>query len=180
MGSARREAETVARVAARAKHMMGSGEGQRLSFEQAVAWEGLLEVSRRLRRDAEEALIEGHDLTISMLGITGRLALAPACTLRQTVLAEAMGLSLSRVSRVIDVLEQRGLVERLRCPSDARATDVRLTPQGAALTSGAQAELLGHVQRCFLDRLSASEVQTLASVFSRLVGSAPEVPGAGS
>jgi DNA-binding MarR family transcriptional regulator len=156
-------------VAARASHMMGSDVEREWAGSEAIAWEGFLEVARRVRRGAEEALIEKFDLSISMLGVTGRLSLAPERTLRQTALADAMGLSLSRVSRVIDLLEQRGLVERQSCPADARATNVKLTRQGATLTARAQQELFTYVQATFFDRLDASEVETLAAVFTRLL-----------
>jgi DNA-binding MarR family transcriptional regulator len=157
------------RVAARAVHMMGPDAEREWPAEQAVAWEGLLEVSRRLRRGAEELMLEGSGLSISMLGIMGRLSRAPKKTLRQTQLADAMGLSLSRVSRVIDVLQERRLVERRSCPNDARATNVTLTRQGAALTSRAQGELFAYVRAGFFDQLEPAEVQTLAKVFTRLL-----------
>jgi len=159
----------AAGVAARASHMMGGDVQRAWAGEQAMAWEGLLEVARRLRRGAEEALLEDFELSISMLGITGRLSLAPARTLRQTALAEAMGLSLSRVSRVIDLLEERGLLERQACPGDARATNVKLTRRGAALTARAQRSLFGYVQGRFFEQLEPSEVQTLAAVFARIL-----------
>jgi DNA-binding MarR family transcriptional regulator len=161
------------RVAARAAHMMGADVGSSWLGGEAMAWEGLVDVNRRLRRGAEEILIEQFDLSISMLGIIGRLSLAPARTLRQTALAEAMGLSLSRVSRVVDLLEQRGLTERHSCPADARATNIKLTRRGEALTARAQAALFEYVQRSFFDHLSPAETQTLASVFARLLDVAP-------
>jgi len=139
------------------------------STEQAMAWEGLLEVSRRLRRGAEEAMLGEFELSVSMLGVMGRLSLAPAWTLRQTALADAMGLSLSRVSRVIDLLERRGLVERRDCPSDARATNVELSRPGAALTARAQKQLERFVQGSFLDLLEGEEAQVLATTFRRLI-----------
>lgn len=163
-------------VAARAANMMGPAVERELSGEQAIAWEGLLEVSRRLRRGAEEMLLERFELSISMLGIAGRLAPAPGRMLRQSALAEAMGLSLSRVSRVVDLLEGRALVERRSCPSDARATNVRLTRAGAALTARAQAELRAYVQASFHERLQESEVRVLARVFTRLLDLAPGAP----
>jgi DNA-binding MarR family transcriptional regulator len=167
------------RVAARAAHMMGSTPQQSLTAEQAMAWEGLLEVSRHVRRGAEEALTEGFEMTVSMLGITGRLALAPARTLRQTALADAMGLSISRVSRLIDVLEERALVERQACPADARATNVRLTAAGGRLTARAQRTLFEHVQGSFFDQLQPAEVSVMAAAFARLINPAGEAAGAG-
>ena len=168
---------TPASVAARASHMMGADVQAAWVGPEAMAWEGLLEAARRLRRGAEEALLEEFDLSISMLGITGRLSLAPARTLRQSALAEAMGLSLSRVSRVIDLLEQRGLLERRACPSDARATNVRLTRRGGSLTRRAQRSLAGYVQANFFDQLEPGEVETLAAVFTRMLEADPSIRG---
>ena len=159
----------ASRVSARAVHMMGPDADEELTGEQAMAWEGLLEVARRLRRGAEELLVAKFDLTVSMLGITGRLSRADRRTLRQTALAEAMGLSLSRVSRVIDLLEQRGLVERRACPADARATNVTLTRKGSAITARAQRELFAFVRSAFFEPLEPGEAETLAAVFTRLL-----------
>ncbi len=168
----------TARVLARARHMMGADVERTWKEDEPLAWEGLVEVSRRLHRGLEELLIEEFDLSISMLGIIGRLSLAPEQTLRQTALAQAMGLSLSRVSRVIDLLEQRGLIERRNCPSDARATNVKLNRRGVALTSRAQSAMFGYVQARFFDHLDSSDVQALATVFARLLDGplAPKVP----
>ncbi len=159
----------ASRVAARAFHMMGPDAVSEWAGDGAMAWEGLLEVARRLRRGAEGRLLETVDLSVSMLGITGRLSRAEQRTLRQTALAEAMGLSLSRVSRVIDLLEQRGLVERRTCPTDARATNVTLTEPGSALTARAQQELYEFVRSAFFDPLQPGEVEMLAAVFMRLL-----------
>jgi hypothetical protein len=70
------------RVAARALHMLGADAQSVAAGGEIIAWEGLLEVSRRLRRGAEELLIDAFDLSISMLGITGRLRRAPGHRLR--------------------------------------------------------------------------------------------------
>jgi DNA-binding MarR family transcriptional regulator len=172
----------TARVAARARHMMGAEVERTWAEDQPMAWEGLVEVSRRLHRGLEELLIEEFDLSISMLGIIGRLSLAPEHTLRQTALAQAMGLSLSRVSRVIDLLEQRGLIERHSCPTDARATNVKLTRRGVSLTSRAQAAMFEYVQAQFFDHLDPGDVRALAAVFTRLLDGplAPKAPSVGA
>jgi DNA-binding MarR family transcriptional regulator len=157
------------RVAARAAHMMGDGAERSWTGREAMAWEGMIDVNRRLRRGLEEMLLEQFDLSISMLGIIGRLSLAPGQTLRQTALADGMGLSLSRVSRVVDLLEQRGLTERRSCPADARATNIKLTRRGGTLTVRAQGALFDFVQTNFFGQLEPAEVETLASVFERLL-----------
>lgn len=157
------------RVAARAVLMMGRDAERAWTEGDALAWEGLLETSRRLRRRAEDMLTRDDDLSVSMLGIMGRLVRAEDMTLRQMALAEATGLSVSRVSRIIDMLAERGLVVRHACPTDARATDIAVTAMGRDRTARAQHRLFVFVEESFSGRLSPDERATLARVFARLL-----------
>jgi DNA-binding MarR family transcriptional regulator len=156
-------------ITARAGYMMGENVAREWSPEHTAAWEGFLEVHTQFWRRAEAHFAPGGDLSPSMLGIMGRLIGAQHRTLRQTDLATAMGLSLSRVSRIVDILEGRKLVERQPCPTDARATNVKLTRTGLALTRKAQDTVFAFVQQYFFDALSDDEVRTLAAVFTRLL-----------
>src|SRR3954467_678260 len=78
----------------------------------AAAWIGLLETHKRLTRELEAELEAEHGLSISGFELLSRLARADARTLRLTTLARDAGLSLSRVSRIVDMLEKRELVQR--------------------------------------------------------------------
>jgi len=160
----------IAAVAARAGYMMGENVERAWSDDHARAWEGFLELSRNLRREADGVLEPVEGLTVSMLGIMGRLVRADDRTLHQTEIAEAMGLSFSRVSRLIDTLEARGLVERRPCPTDARAVNVTLTPDGLALARRAQDAVFAFVEERFFATLTGPEIATLADVFARLIG----------
>lgn len=155
-------------VAARTRHMMGD-HACAWSDDERLAWEGLLEISRVLRRDAEARIEREHGVSVSMLGIMGRLAKAPDHALRLTDLAATMGLSISRISRIIDVLETRGIARRTSCPTDARATHIVLQPDGLAQVDAAQQSVHAFVRERFLDRISDDEAATLASVFARLL-----------
>lgn len=170
--------DPMAAITARAGYMMGENVDREWTADHAPAWEGFLELSRRLRRDAEVVLDEYGDLGVSGLGILGRLARAEQRTLRQTALAEAMGLSLSRVSRLIDALEMREFVTRNPCPGDARATNVELTEAGLAVARRAQDAVYAFVQERFFDALNDAEIRTLASVFRRLLAGVEPGPGA--
>jgi DNA-binding MarR family transcriptional regulator len=169
----------MAAVTARAGYMMGENVDRAWSAEHARAWEGFLELSRQLRRAADGVLEPVEGLTVSTLGIMGRLARADDRTLRQTDIAEAMGLSFSRVSRLIDTLETRGLVERRPCPTDARAVNVTLTSDGQALARKAQGAVFAFVEERFFASLDEAEIATLADVFTRLIGRLDET-GAGA
>ncbi len=86
--------------------------------------------------------------------------------MRLTALAQAAGLSLSRVSRVIDVLEANELVERRGDASDTRAKNAWLTPAGLESLRAAQTTHFAGVERLFFDHVTDSDVATLARVFA--------------
>src|SRR5579872_6579008 len=111
----------------------------RWSRQYADAWIGLLATHRRLTRELDAELEAAHGLTLSGLELLARLASAPERRLRLSMLALEAGLSLSRVSRIVDALEGRGLIERIPCPADARAINAQLTPAGLELARAAQA-----------------------------------------
>src|SRR5437660_2659073 len=133
----------------------------------ADAWIGLLETHKRLTRTLDAELEAEHGLTLSALEALGRLAAAPARSLRLSALATECGLSLSRISRIMDSLQARGLVERRAVEDDARAVEGHLTNAGLRLVRCAQKAHFEAVQRSFFAQLSESEVATLASVFPR-------------
>jgi DNA-binding MarR family transcriptional regulator len=133
---------------------------------------GLLETHKRLTR-ALEAELEGQfGLSLSGAEVLGRLAAAPERALRLSELANETGLSLSRISRIIDTLESRKLVERRPCAEDARAVYGQLLPAGLELVREAQSSHFGAVQERFFAQLSQGEIETLAAVFSRFAGGA--------
>lgn len=148
-------------------YVVGDDGLSRWSETSADAWVGLLQTHRTLTRELDHELEARHGLSLSALELLGRLAAADDHTVRLSTLAEQIMLSLSRVSRIIDALQARGLVERRPCPSDARAINAFLTPAGLELARVAQATHFAGVQRRFFDRLSADEVRTLAEVFHR-------------
>jgi DNA-binding MarR family transcriptional regulator len=133
----------------------------------ADAWIGLLESHKRLTRALDAELDAEHGLTLSGLETLGRLAAAPQRKLRLSDLAAKCGLSLSRISRIIDALEDRKLVERCAVAQDARAREAWLTDSGLELVQRAQASHFAAVQRLFFEQLGPGEIATLAAVFSR-------------
>jgi DNA-binding MarR family transcriptional regulator len=136
----------------------------------AEAWMGLLETHKRLTRELDAELEAEHGLTLSALEALTRLGATARHGLRLSALASRCGLSLSRISRIIDSLEARGLVERRAVDTDARAVEAHLTEAGWELARRAQATHFASVQRVFFERLSEHEVALLAEIFSRFDG----------
>ncbi|HTX31402.1 MAG TPA: MarR family winged helix-turn-helix transcriptional regulator [Solirubrobacteraceae bacterium] len=156
------------------------GEDGLASWDQvhADAWIGLLETHKRLTRALEAELEAEHGLTISALELLARLAAAENQSLGLSALAGLCGLSLSRVSRIMDALEARGLVERRPVRGDARAVEGHLTDTGLDLVRRAQASHFAAVQRRFFEPLSQEQVSALADIFSRFVPRAEACPAA--
>ena len=156
-------------------YVLGEDGLARWSDVHAEAWIGLLEAHKRLTRTLDAELDAEYGLTLSGLETLGRLAAAPERKLGLSDLAAACGLSLSRISRIIDSLEARKLVERCPVAQDARAREAWLTDAGLELVQRAQSSHFAAVQRLFFEQLSAEEIATLAEVFSRFApDSGPE------
>jgi DNA-binding MarR family transcriptional regulator len=137
--------------------------------DEADAWIGLLEAHKQLTRALDAELDAAHGLGLSTLELLGRLAAAGDRWPRLSELAAETGLSLSRVSRHIDALERRGLVQRRRCEADSRAVEAQLTGVGLALQREAEAAHAAAVRARFLDQVSPAELAALAAVFRRFV-----------
>ena len=140
----------------------------RLDAAHADAWLGLQRVTRELTRELESSLLNSYGLSLSGLEVLGRLAECEGRRLRLSRLAQDVGLSVSRVSRIVDALHERGLVNREPYPGDTRATDACLTVDGLALARDAQTHHLADVQQLFFDRLSPGDVELLGAVFASL------------
>jgi DNA-binding MarR family transcriptional regulator len=148
-------------------YVLGKDGLARWSDVHADAWIGLLETHKRLIRTLDAQLEVQHGLSLSALEVLGRLAAADGRRLRLSTLAETCGLSLSRISRIVDSLEARGLVERRGAESDARAVNAHLTSSGLRLVKRARCSHFAAVQESFFDHLTEDEISTLARIFAR-------------
>ena len=141
----------------------------------ADAWIGLLETHKQLVRALDAELESKHGITLSALEVLGRLAAADGRRLRLSALAHESGLSLSRISRIVDALERRELVRREACLDDARAVEACLLDAGLQLCREAQATHFASVNKRFFGQLSADEIATLGKVFERFSPGGAEV-----
>lgn len=78
----------------------------------------------------EHELGSRHGLGVSEFEVLERLAESPGRKFRAQELADAVHLSQSALSRLIDRLAKNGLVERCLCDMDRRGIYVTLTPEG--------------------------------------------------
>ncbi len=138
-----------------------------------AAWLGLLRAHAELTRALDAALAARHGVSLSAYEVLSRLAHADEGHLRMSELATRSGLSLSRVSRVIDQLERRSVVARKSCPTDSRVVHATISGSGRRLVSEAQETFFEVIEERFLGRLTCDEVGLLGSLFARLVEAGP-------
>ncbi len=130
------------------------------------AWEAMLTAHARLMREFEATDVWG-DLSMREYDVLYTLSKCPA-PVRLRELGESVLLSQPGLSRLVDRLVQRGLVQRSPDPSDGRSVLVRLTPAGAARQRAVGRRHARSVARA-MSAVSAEDLARLHSIATRLV-----------
>jgi len=140
-----------------------------LSAVQLTAWRTFLEAYSRTIDALARELREEEGLPLAWYDVLVQLSEAPDHRLRMQELAEAILLSKSGLTRLIDRMERDGLVARQACPDDRRGTFAEMTPAGLRrLESTAPTHIRGVLEH-FASRFDDAEAATLASLLSRVV-----------
>lgn len=139
-------------------------------------WRNFLHAHAYVLRRMEAELEESHHLPLASYDVLVQLAHAPGSALRMSELAEAVLLSRSGLTRLVDRLEREGLVERRSCPSDARGTLAVLTVKGRDRLRDASATHLRGINEHVLSRFTPEELETLGDLLGRLAPPAPAQP----
>ena len=87
----------------------------------------------------------------------------PDGQLRLYELAEALGWEKSRLSHQVTRMVDRGLVRKLRCPSDRRGFFVAATDRGRREIEAAAPGHVAAVRELFVDRLSPAQLDAIAA-----------------
>jgi DNA-binding MarR family transcriptional regulator len=139
-------------------------EAKWLNDEELAAWVRLAAVLELLPGVLDSQLRRDAGLTHFDYYALAMLSEAPERTLRMTSLAAQTNATLPRLSHVIRRLEDRGLVDRFPCPSDARATNVRLTPAGWDKVLDTAPGHVAAVRQHVIDALNPEQVHQLAGI----------------
>jgi DNA-binding MarR family transcriptional regulator len=84
-------------------------------------------------------------------------------------LADLLDVSLSNATGLIDRMEERGLVERVRVPDDRRVVIVRASPEGARMRDEIEAVKQDRM-RSILGRLTPSQLERIIGAIGDLRG----------
>jgi DNA-binding MarR family transcriptional regulator len=150
---------------------------QILSEQQNLAVDAFVRLLRghaAVTRALSAELSEEHGLTINDYEALLRLRHAENRMLRRVDLAEALILTPSGVTRLLDGLERAGLVEKATCASDARVTYAVLTVAGRKKLREASKSHVASIGALFESRYTEEELAKLCDLLSRL----PDAAGA--
>jgi DNA-binding MarR family transcriptional regulator len=118
-------------------------------------------IDQQLQRDSKLGMVEYQVLAM--------LSESPERTRRMSSLAEVTNASLSRLSRVVKRLEERGLVRREPDPTDGRFTNAILTEDGFQTLAEAAPGHVAHVRSLVIDHLSPERLRRLGRDADRIL-----------
>jgi DNA-binding MarR family transcriptional regulator len=135
-----------------------------LDEQEMAAWVRFVSVLELLPGVLDSQLRRDADLTHFEYFVLAMLSEAPQRTLRMTALSLQTNATLPRLSHVVRRLEDRGLVERFPCPSDARATNARLTRSGWNKVRQTAPGHVATVREHVIDALTPEQVTQLTAI----------------
>lgn len=147
-----------------------------LTPEELGSWLSLVRLMTWLPWSLEQQLQRDSDLAVVEYQVLACLSQSSQRMMRMSSLAVITNASLSRLSRVVKRLEDRGLVRREPDPSDGRFTNAMLTDDGFRTLEAAAPAHVAHVRSLVIDVLSSEQLRRLGSaaerILSRIDGSA--------
>jgi DNA-binding MarR family transcriptional regulator len=143
---------------------------QRLTETEMRAWQALLHAHHQVTATLDRELRDEHELSFSEYDVLLRLARAPDRALRMTDLADRVLLSPSGLTRLVDRLADRGLVQRRTQPGDGRVALAALTDDGFGELRKAAGTHLRGIREHFTGRLSETQLRNVASGLETIAG----------
>ena len=121
-------------------------------------------INARLGQDTNLLPLEHYDVLLCL-----RRAPGGTRRIRLSELAEAVTLSRSGLTRLVDRLEKAGLLRREACPTDRRGAFAVLTAKGAGALRRTWPAYARAIQEHFARHLSGEEAAILSRAFSRIL-----------
>ena len=136
------------------------------------AWRTFLYAHAQVRRQLERELQAEQSMGLADYELLLVLAYSRERRLRMSELADALALSRSGATRLIDRLQADGLVERISCDTDRRGQWAQLTTGGYERLRAASPTHLRGVACHFLDRIPDAELTSLQRTLERVTETA--------
>jgi DNA-binding MarR family transcriptional regulator len=140
----------------------------RIAEDHLNAWRGVLNAHARLTSRVEEALSAAGLPQLGWYDVLWALQRAPDKALRMGELADAVTISRSGLTRLVDRIEADGLLERRPSAGDRRAIEVHITPDGSKLLRKMWPVYEDELRSEYEAKLSRAEAQALSKALAKL------------
>jgi DNA-binding MarR family transcriptional regulator len=151
-----------------------AGSAEPLTDQQFQAWKAFLFAHADVMRVLDDELEAEQGIPLSYFDVLIQLWRADG-RLRMSDLADAVLLSRSGLTRLVDRMARDGLVRREPCPTDRRALYAVLTPEGKKALQKALPVHLRGIAEHFGRHLSDPEAKTLSAALGRMVPSIDDI-----
>jgi DNA-binding MarR family transcriptional regulator len=121
-------------------------------------------------RQLSAQLQEEHGLTINDYEALLVLARAEDRRMKRVDLARNLMLTPSGITRLLQGLEDAGLVERASCATDLRVTYAQLTDAGLEKLQAASGSHIAAIRSLFEEHFAHEEIDTIAEILGKLPG----------
>jgi DNA-binding MarR family transcriptional regulator len=135
-----------------------------LDEREAHVWREFLAMSKRLLSQLGTDLQRATGLSAADYEVLVNLSEAADGRLRPSELGAAIRWEKSRLSHQVSRMEQRGLVKRSACKTDARGAFVAITAAGRRAIEKAAPEHVEQVRRVFFDALDPAQRDALLEI----------------
>jgi DNA-binding MarR family transcriptional regulator len=147
-----------------------------LSATEETFWRALMRIVLSLPHRLDVDLVRAVGITANEYTTMMCLSEAPNRELRMADLAGAAALSPSRMTRLVDDLQDRGLVAKRASSEDGRGNVAKLTPAGLAKLKLAWPAHLASVRERVFDHIDPSAIAKAAQALSEVAATLEEKP----
>lgn len=139
-----------------------------LNEAEEAFWRALMRIVLSLPRRLDSDLVRSVGVTANEYTTLMCLSEAPGRQLRMADLANAAALSASRMTRLVDDLQARGLVTKRASAEDGRGNVAKLTPAGLAKLTKAWPTHLASARALVFDHVDPGTVSDAAQALSEI------------
>jgi DNA-binding MarR family transcriptional regulator len=143
-----------------------------LTDKELQTWITFLRSHAALTAKLAHVMHQEHGMPISWYDVLVHLYHAPGQRLRMQDLADAVILSSSGLTRLLDRMVETGLIDRIACAEDRRVIFAALTEEGAARLEDILPHHQARIKEYFAAHLTKSELDTIQEALQRVLNAA--------
>ncbi|GAB6262500.1 MarR family transcriptional regulator [Photobacterium sp. CCB-ST2H9] len=123
-------------------------------------------IQTKLMKNIDRKL-SAHGISVSEFFVLHQLSETAGQSMSRVVLAEAVGLTASGVTRLLNPMEKNHLVEKEKNSRDARVSLVKLTPTGQEIYQDALVSF-NHGAEAMAEGMTTSQLNQMTGLLSKL------------